>query len=121
MSGGDGRTPVLRKDSTGEHGHASGNRGSSNATASLRSSQGLPNGAVNVNEERIRNENGYGSLHDTLWGHPHSDLCHVQKYTASCKNVTKVNLNRRRTLKFSGSVFGSPKRLDKWMSRNAGI
>ena len=63
----------------------------------------------------------YGSLHGTLWGHPHSGLCHVQRYTASCENVTGGNPNTRRTLKHSGSVFGSPKRLDKWMSRNAGI
>ena len=121
MSGGDDRTPILCKDSTGEHGHASGNRGSSKTTASPPPSQGLPNAAVIVHKERNRNENGYYSLHDTLWGRPHSGQYHVQKYTASCKNVTRVNLNTRRTLKCSGSVFGSPKRLDKWMSRNAGI
>ena len=52
---------------------------------------------------------------------------HIRVY-ATFKNILcrvrmspKFNLNRRRTLKISGSVFGSPKRLDKWTSRNVGI
>lgn len=65
MSAGDDRNPILRKDSTGEHGHAPGNRGSSNAKANPRPSEELPNVAVVVHEE-IETKNNYDSLRGTL-------------------------------------------------------
>src|SRR5216683_6278724 len=69
-----------------------------------------------------RTEHIYICLRDeSVSGRPHSGQYRVRKDTVACKNTTKGNVKIIRTLKCSGSVFGSPKRLDRWMSRNAGI
>jgi len=47
-----------------------------------------------------------------LWDGQHSAQYHVQKYAVVCKNIIGENENLRLTLKYSGSVFGSPKWLE---------